>query len=469
MCLYPKMIENPKYKPNKKNKGKPPIPKDERVKYVPIGCGKCLECMKQKKRQWQVRLLEEVSTRKDGQFVTLSFSDEELTKLEIEAKEENPELTGYDLDNRSATIAVRRFTENWRNETGHQPRRWLITELGTKSTERIHIHGIIWTRNVKLIHELWKYGNVYIGTYVNGATANYITKYCTKTDLKHPNYQPKIMCSKGIGKGYTKGAWAKYNGYNGENTKDYYTTATGHKLSLPIYYRNKIYNEEQREELWIQRLNRQERWVDGIKIDVSKGDEEYYKVLEMTRQKNRTLGYGDERKNWKLINYERERREIKRLQRHEKAIIKEIPKGDITNIKTLVQEYRAKARIKYLQDIKELQNTYNNNEEHNKKSKYHITMEQYEKEQFERECNRVEQWNKDNPDNSDNGIINNYLQELGKNFESRKDDRIQKIEGKIINTFTGEILGEYKDEEKTKKVYKGIDNDKESIQIQIWS
>lgn len=59
MCLYPKLIKNRKYIKNKKNKGKiPPLPKilvnsklidDARVVLVPVGCGKCMECMKKKR------------------------------------------------------------------------------------------------------------------------------------------------------------------------------------------------------------------------------------------------------------------------------------------------------------------------------------------------------------------------------------------------------------------------------------
>ena len=50
MCLYPKLIKNPKYRPNKKNNYKAPICEDERVLYVPVGCGNCIECRNQKKR-----------------------------------------------------------------------------------------------------------------------------------------------------------------------------------------------------------------------------------------------------------------------------------------------------------------------------------------------------------------------------------------------------------------------------------
>ena len=47
MCLYPKLILNRKYLPNKKNGGIPPKCPDERLRYVTAACGKCYECRKQ--------------------------------------------------------------------------------------------------------------------------------------------------------------------------------------------------------------------------------------------------------------------------------------------------------------------------------------------------------------------------------------------------------------------------------------
>ena len=70
MCLYPKLIYNKKYTANKKNGGKIPPVSDERTRYVPVGCGKCIECMKQKKREWQVRLLEEIKHDNRENIVT---------------------------------------------------------------------------------------------------------------------------------------------------------------------------------------------------------------------------------------------------------------------------------------------------------------------------------------------------------------------------------------------------------------
>ena len=114
MCLYPKLIKNKKYLPNKKNKGNVPIPPDERVLWVPVGCGKCIECMKQKARAWQVRMLEEIKITKNGKFVTLSFSNEDFLKLADEVKIKSEK---HIFENEVATLAMRRVLERWRKET----------------------------------------------------------------------------------------------------------------------------------------------------------------------------------------------------------------------------------------------------------------------------------------------------------------------------------------------------------------
>lgn len=115
MCLYPKLIKNPKYRPNKKNGGRPPFAYDTRVMWVPVGCGECMECMKKKARDWQIRLQEEIRTNKNGKFITLTFDDkslEELKKVLLSDGETMPEK----WENEVARIAMRRFLERWRKK-----------------------------------------------------------------------------------------------------------------------------------------------------------------------------------------------------------------------------------------------------------------------------------------------------------------------------------------------------------------
>ena len=152
---------------------------------------------------------------------------------------------------------VRLFLERIRKATKKSIRHWLITERGQEETERYHLHGLIWDDgNGFLTREYWSYGFTFIGQYVNEKTINYVTKYMLKKDKKHEDFISTVLCSKGIGNGYLKRADEETNIFNREKTKELYTTRTGLKLNLPKYYRNKIYTEEEREKLWIQKIEK---------------------------------------------------------------------------------------------------------------------------------------------------------------------------------------------------------------------
>ena len=361
MCLYPKFILNRKYIANKKNNGNVPQIKDDRAKYVPVGCGKCMECLKQKARGWQVRLQEELRNNRTALFVTFSFSDESLIKLENEL---DTNLTGYNLDNKIATLAVRRFLERYRKKYKASIKHWFVTELGKINTERIHIHGIVFTTpelaiallrddehngddviNIGSLNKLlssanerkttlaslWSYGNIWLGDYVNERTVNYIVKYIYKQDPKHKYYTPVILCSPGIGSQYLKRYDSVNNKFNGKKTNELYTTRNGIKLPLPTYYRNKIYNDDQREALWLQLLDKQTRYVNGIKIDVSQDEKDYFNVLEQQRIINKKLGYGDDKINWNAKKYEQNLRNLKRLERIKKQQNKENQQNELNS------------------------------------------------------------------------------------------------------------------------------------------
>lgn len=338
MCLYPRLIRNRRYVANKKNGGLVPSIPDPRVMYVPVGCQYCMECRKKKAREWQVRLSEDIKHYTNGRFVTFTFSNEKYIELvrdipETEVKE-RPTADGnyitkeiqihgtYQLDNAVATLAVRRFLERYRKRYGKSLRHWLVTELGHEGTQNIHLHGIIWT-DIPLteIENIWSYGYMWKGkrewvhtrygrhaqltNYVNEKTVNYIVKYMHKLDADHKTYKPKILLSAGIGSSYTQTSSSNYkqNRYNGTETNEAYRTRQGLKMALPIYYRNKIYNEQERQALWLQKLDKGERWICGERVDIRTSDAEYKKLLEYYQRRNTEMGYGNDN-TWKLKHYE---------------------------------------------------------------------------------------------------------------------------------------------------------------------
>lgn len=311
-------MPNPKYKPNKKNKGKPPEATDERVKLVPIACGKCMKCQKNKAREWQIRLTEELKER-NGLFITLTFTEKDLIKLENIALGINPALEGYRLDTATAHLAFNRFRLRYLKEIGHRPRGYFITELGHENTERLHFHGILFDNIGKEeLGKIWKYGRVDIGEYCNERSIGYVTKYLYKKDERHSEYETPYWTSPGLGAGWLKSKSAELQKKQGIKG-DYYRFRDGVKTSMPIYYRNKLYSDEEREELWIEKLNKEETWVDGHRYDLSteEGYTSWNLGLKEGAKWSETLGFRPhidyERKRW-----EEEKRKLIKKIRHDR-------------------------------------------------------------------------------------------------------------------------------------------------------
>ena len=298
MCLYPTFVKNPKYKPNKKNKGKPPVCKDRRLYYIPTKCGCCIECRKEKQREWRVRLEEELRSN-FGYFITLTISPEGIKELE--------ERTGLNWKlnpNEIATKGLRLFLERARKDTGKSIRHWCVTELGEEG-DRIHLHGIFFgQKSAELIKKHWKYGFSFIGQYCNSKSVNYMTKYMLKVDIKHPTFKQVVLASAGIGAGYMDRLdylWQKQN-YKQINVATY-TFRNGTKMAMPKYYKNKIFTDKERERMWINNLNRGLLWIFGEKVKAD--DWETIDNLRRYWQKYGRMVMGDNPIAWNAMKERR--------------------------------------------------------------------------------------------------------------------------------------------------------------------
>lgn len=127
-----------------------------------------------------------------------------------------------------------------------------------------------------------------------------------KIDTLHKNYEPVILCSAGLGKNYIDEQRKRLHTYQPHNSIEYYKLPDGSKVNLPIYYRNKFFTEDEREKLWIDRLDENHIFVRGIEvknINSAEGQREYFKILEEQQRQNTELGYGDDSNLWKAQEY----------------------------------------------------------------------------------------------------------------------------------------------------------------------
>lgn len=252
--------------------------------------------------------MEEFHNNTQCKFVTLTFSDEklrkyrELARIEIGENETTKQCDIYETDNIAAKIAIRHYLERVRKRTGKSIKHWFITERGHKGTRRVHIHGLVWAsysqhgrgdgRCSDLTKE-WMNGWTYNGDYVGEKTITYISKYITKHDTENKGFRGKICASPGIGKKYIDTYNGRRNRYNGKKTIETYKLPNGKNIGLPMYYRNKIYTESEREKLWMNLLDKKQRWVMGKLIDMTihNGEERYENSVKEARYISKNAGY----------------------------------------------------------------------------------------------------------------------------------------------------------------------------------
>lgn len=282
MCLNPVKILNPAYSVSKKNPLNDRKPIDERLRYIEVPCGHCPECRYKKKMSWQIRLQEHNKYMSEigykGYFVTLTFSDQSLTKLAHSTQSTDALII--------CSTAIRLFRDRFRKSAISdlsELHYFLIPELGHQNSERLHLHGIIWLNNqlpeiytdryVKprsvgsTLSHIWLYGNIYFGHNISNKAINYITKYMLKKDNDHPDFNPNPYHSRYLGDNFLR----EHSNYKfvGVNTITQYRLDNGKLTSLPSYYMHKLYTPQERELLQVQLLDTEYKYIHGIKVHSS--------------------------------------------------------------------------------------------------------------------------------------------------------------------------------------------------------
>lgn len=249
-CLINKRVVNPRYKkiaPDTHYKLYNDIdgqyPKKDY--YINIDCGRCINCFKKRMSQWRFRLIAEFMSMSKEQvsrsyFVTLTIEPKYYT-------DKKPLLTKM----------VRRFLERVRKKYKKSIKHFLITERG-EDRGRYHFHGFLFDTDVPPndFYNLWYYG--FVSVYpVNGQKYNlsqqisYCTTYITKgkkgklPDIFTPEDVPLVLVSPGIGKGYLTSSRSRVHHQADGLLYPMAFDLEGHRVSLPRYLRQKVFDENE--------------------------------------------------------------------------------------------------------------------------------------------------------------------------------------------------------------------------------
>lgn len=245
-CLIPRRIINPKYK-KIASLSDNPLELDSYSNredyYIDVSCGRCFNCRKSYRTQWNLRLQHEYNyltseERNNSYFITLTFNDMYLPRSPTITKET---LSPY----------IRKFLERIRKSCGKSVRHWIVSEYGD-DTHRLHFHGFLINIPfpVYKLEKFWKYGFVSYKK-ITKKRITYCTNYLTKMSrdiIEHPKERQFVFTSPGIGKRFCVDPINIKSSVQFDTCVPFVYLGT-HPFAMPRYYRKKIFNDFQREQM----------------------------------------------------------------------------------------------------------------------------------------------------------------------------------------------------------------------------
>lgn len=200
----------------------------------PVDCGKCPECVKKRGSAWSFRLRKEAEVSTSAYFITLTYDTEHVPITKNGFMTLRPE---------DVTKWFKRLRKQHPNDT---LKYFYVGEYGGQFG-RPHYHLILFNADIDIVDKTWNYGAIHVGD-VNGASIGYTLKYMIK-DGKIPEHKnddrlPEFArMSKGLGANYINEKTKAWHTQARTILERIHLTIDGKKISMPRYYKDKIYNE----------------------------------------------------------------------------------------------------------------------------------------------------------------------------------------------------------------------------------
>lgn len=201
-----------------------------------VPCGKCGMCLSNKRSSWMFRIHHEMRQQlRPGWFLTLTYDPKHVKRVKTVSRGMQ-----YSLRFRDVQLFLKRV-----RKAKYYCKYVCVGEYGP-TTVRPHYHMLLWTDCPPLkLESFWGQGHIRFGS-LTMASAMYTLKYCIQP--KPPEIagveRPRAQFSKGLGLGYlTRGVY-EYHTADYDNP-EFFSYIDGRKVSLPRYYRQKIFTKHQ--------------------------------------------------------------------------------------------------------------------------------------------------------------------------------------------------------------------------------
>lgn len=254
---------------------------------VLVPCGKCPMCRARNISGWSIRLLYEQRASISSFFITLTYDSSHINFERNDGKLSSRPT----VRKRCLQLFFKRLRRLHDRRYPNSPRLkyYAVAEYGEKKW-RPHYHIILFNAKAELILNAWRddkgknIGEVHFGE-VNEATCAYTLKYVMKGKrvpaYKNDDRQREFsLISKGIGLSYLTEQKVRWHINDLEN-RMYVTTRDFKKVSMPRYYKLKIYTDEQRKIAGAAGLQRMQ---DEKAKEIAKYGERYFTIRRIGLQ-----------------------------------------------------------------------------------------------------------------------------------------------------------------------------------------
>lgn len=252
---------------------------------IAVPCGKCPPCLSRRASHWSFRLTQHLKDVNSAYFVTLTY---DVTNVPMTEK------NYMNLSKRDLQLFFKRLRKYNKSKIQY----YAVGEYGT-TTFRPHYHIIIYNVNEQTLQKAWQLGFVHIGK-VTPASIGYTLKYISKLK-KIPIHQNDdrqkefSLMSKRLGANYLTDAMIKWH-KNDLDIRMYCNIQDGKKISMPRYYKDKIYNETERKTIsFFARQKMLEQTEENLK-----DPDFYYKKLQSDKQLIKNFNYKNRPKNHEI-------------------------------------------------------------------------------------------------------------------------------------------------------------------------
>jgi len=211
-----------------------------------VPCGKCYNCKRRRTSSWSVRLVKEGERSISAHFLTLTYNTDSVPISD----------NGFMTLKKSDLQKFFKRLRKWHGKNTTPLKYYAVGEYGGQ-TKRPHYHIVIFNANLEHFERSWSIdlkplGQIHIGN-ITEASIGYTLKYICKDSQiplhKNDDRQKEFaLMSKGLGSNYLTEKMIKWHKDKTEE-RIYVPLKDGKKAPLPRYYKQKMYDESDKEKI----------------------------------------------------------------------------------------------------------------------------------------------------------------------------------------------------------------------------